>query len=402
MVEVNNTNGASLLIDGTPFFIRGVGGTSNLAIAKKMGANTFKTWEIDHLDELIHQAEELDLKVMVTFHLEIDNSYYMDEQYKAEKIREMVETVQRYRTNKQILIWNLGNELNLGETTEVTWNFIEEAAQMIRSIDQEHPVTTVIAWADKNALNSIAKCCPSIHAVGINAYAGYFEGLIASYKDSEYYGPLIMTEWGTLGHWEVENTAWGAPIEPTGEKKLQLYIDCYDCILKNKEYILGSFVFYWGQKQERTQTWYSMFAEQNIDSGLHGEPLSTVLLMERLWKNETNSIDIFEVDSIRVNNKNPEDNLVIKKEDSIGVEVHVKGNYKEVTYRYEIVEEEEKHGVAGSYTARPKSICKTYESLQNNIVLIPVNIAGNFRIFVYAINEAKNIGVANFPFRVEE
>ena len=70
----------------------------------------------------------------------------------------------------------------------------------------------------------------------------------------------MVTEWGPLGFWEVGKTDWGAPIEQNSTEKARHYLGGYQNFILPAlpRQALGSYVFLWGQKQERTPTWFSM------------------------------------------------------------------------------------------------------------------------------------------------
>ena len=74
--------------------------------------------------------------------------------------------------------------------------------------------------------------------------------------------PLMVTEWGTIGHWEVPSTDWQAPIELTSAAKAAHICAGYEQVIKaNPGRIIGAYAFLWGQKQERTPTWYGTLME---------------------------------------------------------------------------------------------------------------------------------------------
>ena len=73
--------------------------------------------------------------------------------------------------------------------------------------------------------------------------------------------PFMITEYGPLGHWEMPATDWGREIEePSGLKARGMRERMEPVILSDSTgRLIGSFAFLWGQKQERTPTWYGLF-----------------------------------------------------------------------------------------------------------------------------------------------
>ena len=44
MIEIKKREKFKLYVDNKPFFIKGVGGASNIELAAKLGANSIRTW----------------------------------------------------------------------------------------------------------------------------------------------------------------------------------------------------------------------------------------------------------------------------------------------------------------------------------------------------------------------
>ncbi len=92
--------------------------------------------------------------------------------------------------------------------------------------------------------------------------------------------PIMVTEWGPVGHWEIPPTSWGAAVEMNSSAKADVYESMYEENIRPLlGRIIGSYAFLWGQKQERTPTWYGMFTET-------GEETATVDVMHRIWNGD--------------------------------------------------------------------------------------------------------------------
>jgi hypothetical protein len=87
----------------------------------------------------------------------------------------------------------------------------------------------------------------------------------------------MLGEFGVTGTWEVPTTPWGAPVEPDPSTKAAETYTAYTMDRDNNVgRSLGSYVFFWGNKQEATATWFGMFLPT-------GEKLPRVDAMAYAW-----------------------------------------------------------------------------------------------------------------------
>jgi hypothetical protein len=276
--------GYELLIDGQKTYIKGVGGTFKLDVAAASGANACRTWggNIQQVERTIADARANNMYIMQGIGLTKDPKMYEDEAYKDQLRKQCRELAERFKDDRSIIMWGIGNEIELnGNSTQVAWEFVNELSELIKSIDKRHLTSTVITY-NQRSLNLVAKYAPSLDFVGINCYGG-ITTLANMVAKSDYKGAYLVTEWGPTGWWECDKTAWGAPIEQSSEEKRLCYEERYNVITSDPA-CLGSFVFLWGQKEERTPTWFSMFTEQNVEGlPFSGLKAATVEGMERVW-----------------------------------------------------------------------------------------------------------------------
>lgn len=397
---VNRNDTTVLYRDGKPFFIKGIGGTSNLELAREYGANAFRTWDgndVATVNKRLKLAKENDMYLMNGFWLSQNGADYTNETYKNKIRQSVTDLAETFKDDEHLLIWCLGNEIEIKANTREAWLFVEELATIIKKIDPNHPVAVVISYNQQAAIN-IAKYAPSIDILGVNAYGaiGTVANLVAQ---SGFKGGYMITEWGPNGTWEVGKTSWGAPIEQTSEEKRQMYEKRYAYTqLKN---CTGSFVFLWGQKQETTPSWFGMFAEQNISGlPLNGEPYSTTEAMRKGWMGSYPQERAPMVNSLKLDNKRPVQSVTLRKGEhyqALAEATHP--NRKKIKYVWEILHEAKDKGIGGSYEPRPQRIGDVYTGDSNSFA-VSVNDPGEYRLFVYVLDDDGRIGSANIPFKV--
>lgn len=329
-----------------------------------------------------------------------DSASYYDEEYKN-KVREEVKLLaETFKNEKAILSWGIGNEIELGNANiGVAWKFVEELAQLIKSIDKRHLVSTVISY-NPSALDSIAKYAPSLDYVGINVY-GPMDKVKSVVDKSLYKGPIMITEWGPTGWWETATTEWKAPIEQTSEEKRLVYEERYTEYIQKNPRCLGSFVFLWGQKEERTPTWFSMFVEDSVDKlPLKGEKTPMVEAMQRVWTGKELTETAPVVKRMTINEETALDNVQVKAGSLFKANVQAVDKENErLTYVWEVLKEATVLGFGGSYEPRPERVgdvlvtdANTYEGM--------INEAGAYRLYVYILDNTGFVSTVNIPFQV--
>jgi len=401
---INEGNEYLLLRNEKPYFIAGAGTEiDKIPILAENGANSCRSWSTV-TDE--YTAEEfLDLahkyNLTVTMGLDVKKERlgfdYNDSVAVKKQLEYLKGEVLKYKDHPALLIWGIGNELNLKYENPKVWNAVNDIAKMIHEVDPYHPTTTMLAGIKKYDVDLIQERCPDLDFLSIQMY-GDLPNLQQRIKESGYEGPYIVTEWGATGHWEVARTSWDVPIEQTSKEKAESYTHRYKVAIEaDSLHCLGSYVFYWGQKQERTPTWYGLFTEDD-------KPTETIDVMHYIWKNEWPENRAPQLDSVRLDGLSSYDNIKLQKSAEYSAEVFIH-NYENdtITYHWEVMHESTDLGIGGDYESKPKTVEGLISNGNSNIIKLKTpGQPGAYRLFVYATDDKDKVATANIPFYVNE
>jgi hypothetical protein len=178
----------------------------DIQLMKTMNANTVYTYVDFGTDtngwQMLDYLYENGLKAIVT----VDNGYA--------DTNILASMVSAYRDHPAILAWGVGNEWTVNlyhRTTTVTsaslqyWAlFTEQMAQLIKSLDPNHPVASLIGDLDPYLplpVSSIVNSyCPSVDIWGLNVYRGatfFSSGYLFYQWSSLSQKPMFLSEYGT-------------------------------------------------------------------------------------------------------------------------------------------------------------------------------------------------------------
>jgi len=393
--------GFQLYVDGQATVLCGVGGNRRLEEAAANGANTFRTWggDVESIRKYIGEAKANNMYIMQGISLSKNHSDYIDEAYKDRLRAHVRELAQTFKDDRNILIWGIGNEIALDKANgEAEWSFVDELSRIIKSIDHRHLTATVISH-NKAALDSLAKYATSLDMIGINSYGGVAR-VASMVENSAYKGAYAVTEWGPDGWWGCPRTEWGAPIEQTSEEKRQVYERHYSEDIMTSDRCLGNYCFLWGQKEERTPTWFSMFVEDNVDGlPLHGEKTPMVEAMQRVWTGVEPSRTAPVVEEMTVGGLKAIESPRVKAGKPF--ESAVKASDREgdtLTYVWELLWEATDTAHGGAYEPRPGRVGDVVTTSEP-VLSLTLNQAGNYRLYCYILDGTGFVSTVNVPFQ---
>lgn len=279
---VQNPDGNWLLLrDGQPYFIKGAGGDGPKDTLAEAGGNSFRTWGVGpETGELLDLAHSLGLTVVVGHWL--GHKRHGFDYNNQDQVTEQFERVRRdvlaFKDHPALLLWGVGNEMEgfaEGDDAAV-WSHVQAVAAMIKDLDPNHPTMSVTADIGGRRVEAVHRLCPDIDIMGINSYGG-MPSIPDRYRKAGGEKPIIFTEFGPPGVWEIAKTSFGAPPELTSTQKAAVYRNAYQqgC-LDSGGLCLGTFAFAWGYKMEATSTWYGMFLP-------NGDKLAVVDAMTEVW-----------------------------------------------------------------------------------------------------------------------
>ena len=329
-----------LYVNNEPYIVKGAGlEFGDIESLANSGANTFRTWTTENGQkdglEILDLAQENGLMVLMC--LEVTQERHGFDYNDSVKVKKQFDylkgEVERLKDHPAILGWAIGNELNFGVENLEIYDAVNDISLMIHEIDPNHITTTTTSSVPSEVIDYIEKNCTDLDFLSFQLY-GSIVHLQRMITESGWEGPYMVTEWGATGHWEVALTKWGAPIEQTSQEKSKSLIKYYNTSIEPyTDKCIGSYVFVWEQKQERTPTWYGLFLEG-------GEKTEMVDAMQYIWTGEWPENRAPSIDSLHLGNKSAFDNVTISLSEKIIAEVFVK-NYEDdsLTYRWEIIPE---------------------------------------------------------------
>lgn len=398
-VEVKKTEkGFQLLRDGKPYFIKGAGGTSYFHRLAAYGGNSIRTWSTNNAKSILDSAQKNGLTVMMGLNVTPErHGFNYDDSVAVKKQFDRVKAeVLKYKDHPALLSWGIGNELNLSYKNPKVWLAVNDIAKMIHEVDPNHLATTVLAGINKKEIDQIKATAPALDILAINTYAD-LAILPAKVKIAGWNGPYIVTEWGPTGHWEGLQTAWNAPVEETSTEKAAVYRSRYNYgVEQDQANCLGSYVFLWGQKQERTPTWYGLFTAK-------GEESEVIDVMQYLWSGAFPANRAPHIYGFTLNSQRANQSVYVKSGAVYNAEVDAfDPDNDALTYRWELLPEATKVGEGGDHEDKPETVKMTFKDLgKGKISITAPTASGAYRLFVYVADGKNKVATANIPFYVK-
>ena len=404
-VTIERTDeGYVLMRGGAPYEVRGVGigmDDPNAKLRyeqlKASGGNSFRTWNIGDR-ALLDRAHELGLTVALCLDVrrERHGFDYGDPEAVRAQFEALKQQVMAFRDHPALLVWVIGNELNHDYSDPRVYDAVNDISRMIHEVDPHHPTTTTTAGISPSLARVIAERAPDLDFISVQVY-GALATLPEQIREIELDKPLMVTEWGTIGHWEVPTTEWGAPLELDSAAKAENYRQGAAVSLAElSPWLIGNYAFLWGQKQERTPTWYGVFVDE--------APTQAVDVLQEFWTGAPPNRPAPVLQDLRLDGRTAEQSVRLRAGQVVRAEVTADSAWgSTLSVRWELLEESTATQSGGDPEERPAARPEALGERSTNAVAIEVPAeVGAYRLFVYVTDEAGAVAHANVPFLVEE
>jgi beta-glucuronidase len=210
------TQGADILLNGSPIFLRGIsiheqaperpGRAVNeadarklLGWAKELGCNFVRLAHYPHNQHTVRVAEELGLLVWSEVPVYWTIQWENPETF-ANAERQVTEMVQRDKNRAAVILWSVSNETPISEPRNV---FLRKLIATVRKLDPTRLLTAALErhYAEDRVTQVVDDPLgKDLDVLGVNQYVGWYDGLPDKCDsirwDVRYEKPLVFSELG--------------------------------------------------------------------------------------------------------------------------------------------------------------------------------------------------------------
>ncbi|HKJ79458.1 MAG TPA: hypothetical protein VKA10_07980, partial [Prolixibacteraceae bacterium] len=405
-VEIKPVNGDyNFFVNGELFELKGAGGGGNLARLAQAGGNSIRTWSTRNAEQILDTAAKYNIMVAMGLRMgqELHQFDYNDTAAVGKQYRRNIARVEELKNHPNLLCWVVGNELNLAPDRNVpvnpkVYDALNDIVDYIHKEDPNHPASTTFAGISKEHIHVALERCPDLDFLSLQVY-GDLKRIPELVKKAEINKPYVVTEFGPIGHWERPETEWGREIEePSAEKASGIYKRIQQGIVSDPTGLcLGGYAFLWGQKQERTPTWYGMFLKT-------GEATAVVDELTRYWTGEYPDNRAPKLDSMIVDGKRAVENVYLKPGTEYSAQVFVSDpDGDSLIYQWEMLKEVVVRSDGGAHEVEPGTVDLEVVSDDNGkLQFVTPMETGEYRLFSYVFDGHNKVGTTNVPFYIKE
>lgn len=380
--------------NGEPFYIKGAAGSGFLEELKTAGGNTFRVYDTVGLEPILDKALELDLAVVVDIPLDrYRKDFEYTRGYTEQMKNKIVQTVKRYKDHPALLYWNLGNEIKYPVYYERTsfFDHFNTLLDAVKATDPHHPVSTTFAGTNRGRINNVNIRSPQLDFLSFQTFGGLHE--LEDRLDDFlllWNGPYVVSEWGINGPWETQYTSWKAPIEPTSTKKAEQVLERSGFDVLHNKNSLGNIFFYWGNKHERTSSWFSTFSET-------GEKYETFYSLRKYWGSDSLDYEGPRLRYALLENTGAPGDIILspgqKVQAKVLFEQKPRGN---ASFHWEVKKE-----AWADEMEKPEPIEQQFTELKSSNAIFRTPLEeGPYRLFYSISDERGNIATTNIPFYI--
>ena len=380
--------------DGKPFLVKGGAGIGHIKELSESGGNTIMCWDTSKLENIFKEAAAYNVAVIIGLDVPGESSVFYDNKEKVEDFyNAYIAIVNRYKDNPCLLAWCLGNEMTLPSslTPGPFYKTYNRILDRIHNIDPNHPVSTSVLNITRGEIFTLKWRMPALDFYSMNIYNSV-KIMKRDLKRTKWLwdGPYLVGEWAPEGGWEAPMTAWEAPVENSSTAKAHLFYEFYTNYMPVKDpRFMGSVVFFWGHRQEYTQSWFSIFSKNGIPNEIE-ETLNDC------WKDTTSTHLSPKINFMLIDNLGGKNNIIVtngSKHHAL-LEMQSTKSVDTLRYKWEINKEDWFYG-----ESPPETGLFTDSTLSYTDFRAPQK-EGPYRVFVTVYNSKGYFATANIPIYV--